>query len=714
MTSFAAVVCRLAALILFYTKLSHGLPNLIFIMTDQQRFDAIRRVQDGLPAYNGRLKIRTPNLDRLSFQGAHFEKAYCQSPVCGPARTSLRSGCTVKRTGVQSNDLLKETVYNRMEVFRDRIQAIESLDQILVEEYGYTSEYYGKWHIPDNLYYKRGDGTSKVINFNGYDYDSDSFQFDEDAVAKKYKRYLEYFEGRGDLVVNYTMANSQQDTYSKYPYTPIQLDSRFSYPSNTPLTEENGFEQFEMGQASVMGRFSLSEDFTTTHFIGETALKALDRMVKEEGDPFLMTVSFHHPHPPMVPASKYLDYYWNNLDDLFVSPSINDDMSNSPYAKKNKRETLLEAGYGYDDPNQVKEWTALYYGLIEEIDHYVGKILDKVEEAGISNNTMIVFTADHGEMLGAHAMREKNVFYEEAVRVPLLISFPGQITPGIVVRDLVSHIDLFSTVLDYLDAGDADKSDGTSMRRFMEMTSHNEDYDESTVVSEWDYRTPINSHKLERKFGRETNFMIINGHYKLIMPKDSSSKIRDVMYDLNSDPYEMHNLLGDVGMSAEDAIIGKAEHLRCLLIEWMQRMNGGSEEYYSNPVYNNHEGQGDIKEVSDRQKWRALDFWVGNTQLQFGAPVWNGSMFVRNEYLYVGRRNSGSIWVREVKLRGEGRTHFSVENYNGYIEGGEYLRIKVTYAAQIRCPSKPFSAHVVIRYDVRKNIIVPIFMICNE
>jgi len=463
-----------------------------------------------------------------------------------------------------------------------------------------------------------------------------------------------------------------------------------------------------------MGRFCLSENFTASHFNADTALKALDRMIENQTKPFVLTVSFHHPHAPVVTPSKYLDYYWKNRDNLFVPPSIGDTMLNSAYTKRNKRNKWLDSGYGYDDPSQVKEWTALYYGLIEEIDDYIGKMLDKVEEAGISNNTMIVFTADHGEMLGAHSMRGKNVFLEEAVRVPLIIAFPGQIKPGVVVQESVSHIDLVATMLDYLHAGEADKSDGTSLRRFIETTSYNENFDENVVVSEWGYRTPINSANSDKKFGDDTNFMVAKGDYKLMIAKAASSTTIDMMYHLKSDPYEVNNLLGEVGMKATDAIIGKAEHLRCLLIEWMQRMNGGSEEYYSNPVYNNHEGQGDIKEVSDRQKWRALDFWVGNTQLQFGAPVWNGSMFVRNEYLYVGRRNSGSIWVREVKLRGEGRTHFSVENYNGYIEGGEYLRIKVTYAAQIRCPSKPFSAHVVIRYDVRKNIIVPIFMICNE
>jgi len=88
-----------------------------------------------------------------------------------------------------------------------------------------------------------------------------------------------------------------------------------------------------------------------------------------------------------------------------------------------------------------------YYGLVKEIDDWVGKILDTLDNNGLTDNTMVVFISDHGEMLGAHGMREKNVFYEESSHIPLMIRFPGEIVPQTTVDGYISLVDLFPTIL---------------------------------------------------------------------------------------------------------------------------------------------------------------------------------------------------------------------------------------------------------------------------
>jgi len=130
-------------------------PNLLFIMTDQQRFDALNHVQNELADYHGKTKIKTPNLDILAARGAYFKNAYTASPVCAPARTALRTGRTIERNGVQSNGLAKAAAYRKMPQFLKKIQALETYEQILLEERGYRAETYGKWHIPTSLYYER-------------------------------------------------------------------------------------------------------------------------------------------------------------------------------------------------------------------------------------------------------------------------------------------------------------------------------------------------------------------------------------------------------------------------------------------------------------------------------------------------------------------------------------------------------------------------------
>jgi arylsulfatase A-like enzyme len=106
----------------------------------------------------------------------------------------------------------------------------------------------------------------------------------------------------------------------------------------------------------------------------------------------------------------------------------------------------------YHNADYVRQLTAAYYAMVAEVDHQVGRLLDRLDELKLARNTLVVFTADHGEMLGAHGLVSKMVFHEEAVHVPLLMRMPGAIKAGSVVRAPVSGMDLFATVLEYLGA----------------------------------------------------------------------------------------------------------------------------------------------------------------------------------------------------------------------------------------------------------------------
>lgn len=674
-----------------------GPPNLLFIMTDQQRFDALRRVQDELPDYNGRLKIRTPQLDRLAATGAYFRNAYSASPVCAPARSTLRTGCTIERTGVQSNSLANANIYNRMSQFASKINALESYEQLLVEEQGYVAEAYGKWHLPLRLYNKRSSGTP-VISHNDYDYATSTAEFSPDDVwGTIYTRSLAYQNGLGHISKTYS-DGQQENTYSKYPYSPTALDARYGAPTQTPLTTSEGYESWETSQPNVSGKNSLSRDYTSSHFNGDMAIRALDRLAQQD-KPFSLTVSFHNPHAPMVAAPEYLDYYFNNRSDLFVSPSINDSMTNSAYDTSNGRAKLLAADYGYDNPTKVKEWMAGYYALVEEIDTWVGRLLDKLDEHGITDNTMVVFTSDHGEMLGAHGMREKNIFLEESAHIPLIVAFPGRIAPQLTTEEPVGHINIFATIFDYFGISHLDNSDGISLRRFIEGSSYNEAYDERTVVSEWDFRDPEDADSLTRSLGGETNFMIRKGYYKLMLTKMASSDRLDMMYNLADDPYEVNNLIGSNGSTATNDVIGKAEHLKILLVEWMQRNDGGA-RYYSDNKYNNGEGDGDIAEITNRRKWRTLSFWMSDTILNFGKAVWSGPAYVRNEYLYIGRTNPDTLNISNISIKGVDAGYFTVDKTSATITQNSYIRVKVSFVSPSLDSAKGLDARIEIANDV--------------
>lgn len=123
-------------------------PNLLLIVTDEHRYDILGFVQSRMKDYEGKLKVQTPNIDRIAQNGVHFENAYCQYPSCGPARTTLMTGCTSERTGVQKNSLVNDKNYNKnRKIFAEKIEKLETYEQILVEELGYLAENVGKWHV---------------------------------------------------------------------------------------------------------------------------------------------------------------------------------------------------------------------------------------------------------------------------------------------------------------------------------------------------------------------------------------------------------------------------------------------------------------------------------------------------------------------------------------------------------------------------------------
>ena len=153
-------------------------------------------------------------------------------------------------------------------------------------------------------------------------------------------------------------------------------------------------------------------------------------------------------------------------------------------------------------------------------------------------------------------MREKNVFYEESSHIPLLIRDPGSIDQNVKVEGYVSLVDLFPTILDYLGMEEVD-SDGKSLRGLIEGTDNEHG---QYVVTEWDYRGDI-----------ESNYMVVKDGWKLMIPYTKESKVLNAMYDLNTGPHEMNNLLGNNPDRANYE--EKAEELRADLLEWLQKNN---------------------------------------------------------------------------------------------------------------------------------------------
>ncbi len=491
--------------------------NLLFIMTDQQRFDALSIAGNGI--------LETPNLDRLARQGAWFENAYSACAVCTPARSSILTGHTVEHTGMRRND--RAYYYDEEEVM-----TMPTFDEILAEK-GYHCEYYGKWHSQ----------TSHTGVYKNPKQASASGKSVFGPGGQKFV-YLDYLEEH--VPVREPAEGELYDKLSGRPYKTDPLDKHHGM-----TTEELSALNKQFPQCDMHGVLQIPAEYTLTAFQARETIAALERL-KDKA--FSITCSFHFPHAPMLPPEPYYSMY--PPEEMIPPVSISDHMENSPYRSVNGRLENPE----YSDPELIRYMISNYYGLVTEIDHWVGEILDRLEELGLAENTLVIFTSDHGEMLGAHGLREKNVFYEESAHIPLLIRCPGEIKGGTKVDGYVSHVDLFATILDYLGL-EEHPSDGKSLRGLIE--GIDEEYGEY-VVTEWNYRGDI-----------VPNYMIVKGGWKLMIPYSEDSRVINTLYDLSNDPHEMNNLLGS--NPERELYLERAEELRSCLLEWLQK--NGSRHY---------------------------------------------------------------------------------------------------------------------------------------
>ena len=428
-------------------------PNLLFIMTDQQRSDAL--------SIAGNTVLETLNLDRLAKQGAYFKNAYSPCAVCCPARSSVLTGHTVENTHMRTNGL----AYYPKE---KGLMAMPTFDEILTDE-GYHCEYYGKWHSLSSHtdIYKNPVQASKNGN-SVFDHGGQKFVWLDSIRDKEPIRPLK----PGEFY----------DNMSERPYRTNSIDR---HHGKTP--DELKALSIRVTQSDQHGELLIGPENTLTAYQAKQTIAAIERL---KDKPFSITCSFHFPHSPMLPVEPYHSMY--PAKDMTPPVSIDDDMSNSPYEATNGRKRLLE----YRDKEKIKYMISNYYGLVKEIDDWMGEMLSTLDRCGLRDNTLVIYVSDHGEMLGSHGMREKNVFYEESAHIPLLMRFPRRIKRNTTVDGYVSMIEM-------------------------------------------------------------------------MIPYSVDSEVINALYDLNTDPHEMKNLIGK--NPDRHRYAGKTEELRASLLEWLKK-----------------------------------------------------------------------------------------------------------------------------------------------
>jgi choline-sulfatase len=418
--------------------------------------------------------VQTPNIDRIAQRGVRFSQTVTNCPLCAPARIGLASGQNPSRLGALDNDafhpLSAPTHYQRL------------------RDHGYQVGMVGKHDLAKSDYH-RGRG--------------------------------------GDRPVNYGLGFTQpHETLGKME---AGLRDAPSCPYTRHLAERGLFQEFcqdyqsRRAQGWIRGASHDSVlpvgDFHDA-YIGSVAVDWIENVPDEF--PWYYLASFIGPHDPFDPPTEYAEGY----RDAEMPEPISSSPEGKPIWQRRRR---IEIG-----PEEIAQTRRQYCGSITLIDHYVGQMLDALERRGMLDNTTIIFTSDHGEMLGDHGMYTKAVPYEASVRIPLIVAGPG-VERGKVSDALVELIDVNPTVCELAGLPAQEHIDARSFRDVLSGTgrAHRE-----YVVSE------IRNWRMVR-----------TERYKYV------GNYNDVpeLYDLQDDPDELQNIA--------EANRGLVKELRALLIE---------------------------------------------------------------------------------------------------------------------------------------------------
>lgn len=494
-------------------------PNVLWIMADQLRFDY-------LSCY-GHPHLHTPHIDALAARGVRFTNAYVQSPVCGPSRMSAYTGRYVRSHG---------STWNGMPLRVGEPTLGDHLRQV-----GARAVLVGKTHMTadaEGMAWLGIDPQSEIgvrVSECGFE----PFERDDglhpDSQRQNWSAYDDYLVAHGYASDNpwEDFANSGVGDDGELLSAWLLKNSRL--PANVP------------------------EEHSETAYMTDRAI-AFMQDAQADGRPWMCHLSYIKPHWPYIVPAPYHDMY----DERHIV---------APIRSKTEHETdhpLMQAylkarvcqSFARDE---VREHVIpAYMGLIKQLDDNLGRLFAWMEESGLSENTIIAFTSDHGDYMGDHWMGDKDFYHEMAVKVPLIIADPrpeAEASRGLVSDDLVEMIDLAPTFMNAL--GCPAKPHVIEGRDLTPILHGTDGFSRRYVISQHDYHWSDMARLLDQPQEDAHTTMIFDGRWKYIRCEG----FRPVLFDLETDPQE----LTDLGASeAEDHRRVRAR-MESALLDWASR-----------------------------------------------------------------------------------------------------------------------------------------------
>ena len=452
-------------------------PNILWICSDQQRWDTLN--------CNGNQFTRTPNIDSLAQGGVCFQRAYSQSPVCAPARASFLSGRYPRTCGVRQNG--------------QNIPETEYLIPRLFAEHGYVCGLSGKLHI-------------SVCH---------------PSVSPDVERRIN--DGYSFFSWSHHPARSGKGNWSGNAYTNWLISQGMDY--HTENLPECKYVQKGMPAA-----------YSQTSWCFQEAARFIDQQPSDQ--PWLFSINCYDPHHPFDPPMEYLERYLPMIDQIPLPDYIPGELENKSIFQMHDHEGAYNTpgNFPYEEmtDRDHRYITAAYWAMVDQIDDHVGRIVAHLKEIGQYENTIIIFTSDHGESLGDHGIYLKGPYcYESGVHIPFIMHWAGHILSGVSRDALIEMVDLAPTLCEAAGIDPLPTFQGRSFYRLV-TDEHAADHHRESVYSEF-YNSNIN-HRNPLAFLT----MVFDGQWKLIrVHSTEKDKIGgSELYNLKDDPGEHNNLYG--------------------------------------------------------------------------------------------------------------------------------------------------------------------------
>ena len=491
--------------------------------------------------WDGGIRPQTPHFDRLAADGIHFERAYCATPLCGPSRRTLA-------TGLYPHN--HRNVFNYSNAPYDHEIYLRNL-----MDGGYRCCCFGKWHA----------GAGSPLDFG-----CEGFSMEDYGNPYRADEYRRYIVKRGLPPARHEVEFVFDSFVMRREFPDLQAGA--SYRS----------ERYWCGEHAV-GVTTTPTESHEAFFLADMACEQLDELAAEPETPFHLRVDFWGPHQPHFPTREFADMY--DPEDIPVYGNFADDLRGKPDVYWHEPHDTLRGEDGrLAAPSKLgwSEWQRIIaraYAHISLVDAAGGMILDKLDALGLAENTLVIWTADHGDALASHGGRFDKGSYmtEEVLRVPLAMRWQGRIPGGQRTDALACGADIAPTMLDSAGLRFEQPVDGESLL---------------PVADGGEGRETLMVETYGHGFGAvEPGRALIMGDHKLVAWQNHASEL----YDLAADPYELRNLYGEPAM--QDTLRALEHELR----EWLRRTN---DRDFGQPVTDEFRAQ-DAKRLQELMARRA-------------------------------------------------------------------------------------------------------------